>query len=49
MPVSTWRAGRGVKEPSAIRVELDEDEVPDFDALGSAFVDERAAGVVRRG
>ena len=37
--------GQGGKTPVRIGVELNEDEVPNFDATGVAFVDERTFGV----
>ena len=41
--------GERAERAVGIRVELDEDEVPDFDAVGGAFVDERATGVAGGG
>ena len=42
---------RGQRGESAVGVgvELDEDKIPDFDALGAALVDQRPAGVALRG
>ena len=37
--------GEGGEGAVGVRVELDEDEVPDFDALGGALVDQEPAGV----
>jgi hypothetical protein len=49
MPVSTCLAGSGESEGAVgVGVELDEDEVPDFDAAGVALVDEVAAGDLAR-
>ncbi len=41
--------GEGGERAVGVRVELDEDEVPNLDALGGAFVDEGAAGVAGGG
>ena len=48
MPVSTCLRGQRREGAVRVGVELDEDEVPDLDARGVAFVDERAAGVAVR-
>ena len=41
--------GEGRERAVGVGVELDEDEVPNLDALGGAFVDERATGVAGGG
>ena len=41
--------GQGGEGAVGVGVELDEDQVPDFDARGVAFVDQRAFGVARGG
>ena len=41
--------GEGNEAAVGIGVELDENKVPDLDALGAAFVDKRTLGVACRG
>ena len=45
MPVSTWRRGQRGERAVRVGIELDEDQVPDLDALRAALVHQRALGV----
>ena len=49
IPVSTWRCGSGTYDGvialGTVRVELDENQIPNLDATRVAFIDKRAARV----
>ena len=48
MPVSTCRCGKRRECAVRIRIELDEDQIPNLDAARIALVDQRAARVAVR-